>query len=156
MTLFENIGAILVGLILLSLAAWGLTTAFDAMKLSETEQGLTMIRMQTQHLFNGTDYTGLDNDVAISAGIAPATFLKGNRLINSWGGDVTLAPITDEASFSIELTLVPRSECTKLARFQSSAWRGIEANGTDVTEGTVADVANACTSSQNTLLFTSR
>lgn len=153
--IFETLGALLVGLMVLGIVAWGLNTAFSSAKLSETEQGIITMRMQTQALFSGTDYTGLTNALAITSGTAPDMFVKGNSLINAWGGAITLTAIPADAAFSIALAGIPQEECTKLARFQADAWKSISINAADVTASTVAQVVAACIET-NTILFVSR
>lgn len=159
MTLLETLGSILVGLIILGGAALALNSAFSSSKLSETESNLVTLRMQTQHTFTGSsDYTGLDNDLALKAGIVPTSFVKGTSIKNAFGGDVTLAPQTTDAAFTIELTKIPQEECTKLAKFQSDAWLAISINGSDVDplSGTlVSDIVAECKNS-NTIAFTAR
>jgi type II secretory pathway pseudopilin PulG len=157
MTLLETLGAILVGLIILAGAALGLNAAFSNSKLGETEQNLITMRMQIQQMFSGSsDYTGLDNELALKAGLVPKPFIKGSSIRNSFGGDITLAPVTGSSAFSITLTSIPQDECTKLAKFQTDAWLSVNVNGTDTTGGSVADIVTACSSSNNTITFTAR
>jgi hypothetical protein len=115
--------------------------------------------MQIQHMFSGAaDYTGLDNDLAIKAGVVPASFIKGSVLKNPFGGDVTLTPVTEDAAFSIALTSIPQEECTKLAKFQADAWLGISVNGNEVdrlSSTLVTDVVSYC-EEDNTISFTAR
>ena len=157
MSFLETIGAILVALIVLAGAALGLQKAFSGVKLNDTEQNLIVLRMQTQQLFSGSPgYTGLDNSMALNAGLVPKQFVKGTELVNPFGGTITLAASSDASSFTITLTGVPREESTKLATFQSDAWLGVSVNGTDVTGGSVADIQAACSSSNNTIIFSAR
>ncbi|MGE4293565.1 MAG: type 4 pilus major pilin [Desulfovibrio sp.] len=159
MTLLETLGAILVGLIILAGAALGLNSAFSSSKLSETEQNLVTLRMQIQHMFSGSsDFTGLDNDLALKAGVVPKSFIKGNVMKNAFGGEITLAPVTADAAFSIELTSIPQEECTKLAKFQTDAWLGVTVNGNEIdrlSDTLVTDIVSSCEDS-NTILFTAR
>lgn len=157
MTLLETLGAILVGLIVLAGAALGLNSAFSSSKLSETEQNLITMRMEIQHMFSGSsDFTGLDNTLALQAGLVPKPFIKGSELRNPFGGSITLAPVSGSSSFSISLTQIPQDECSKLAKFQTDAWLSVDVNGSDVTGGDVATVVNACSSDSNSITFTAR
>jgi hypothetical protein len=116
------------------------------------------MRMQIQHMFSGSaDYTGLDNALAIKAGLVPKPFIKGDALKNAFGGDITLTPVVGSAAFSIKLTNIPQDECTKLARFQTDAWLSIDVNGNtiDRLNATVADIVNNCTDT-NIITFTAR
>ncbi len=159
MTLLETLGAILVGLIILAGAALGLNAAFSSSKLGETEQNLVTLRMQIQHMFSGAaDYSGLDNSLALKAGVVPKSFIKGESLKNAFGGDITLVPVTADAAFSIELTTIPQEECTKLAKFQTDAWLGVDVNGHAVdrlSSTVVSDIVSYC-EENNTILFTAR
>lgn len=157
MSLLETLGAILVGLIILAGAALGLNSAFSSSKLGETEQNLITLRMQIQHMFSGSnDFSGLDNDLALSAGLVPKPFVKGTDLRNPFGGTITLAPVSGTSAFSISLTQIPQDECSKLAKFQTDAWLAVDVNGSNVTGGDVSDIVTACSGSSNTITFTAR
>lgn len=157
MTMMETIGAILIVLFVIGIAAVGLNSAFSKVKVSSTQQDLVMIRMQAQQLFSGaTDYSGLDNATAIKAGIIPQSLLKGDDLKNRWSGDVTIAANADNASFTIALTQIPQSECTQFALFQKDAWLSIDVNGTVIDkDGSVADAINNCEAT-NTITYEAR
>ena len=112
MSILETVGALIVGLLLIAAAAFGLYSAFGKSNVATTEQNLVLLRMQTQQLFFGTNYDNLDNDVAMSAGIVPKAFIKGDSMKNAWGGDVTLANDADNGQFSITLDNVPQDACS--------------------------------------------
>ena len=76
MSILETVGALIVGLLLIAAAAFGLYSAFGKSNVATTEQNLVLLRMQTQQLFFGTNYDNLDNDVAMNAGIVPKSFIK--------------------------------------------------------------------------------
>lgn len=157
MSMMETIGALLIALFVIGIAAVGLNSAFSKAKVSSTQQDLVMIRMQVQQLFSGaTDYSGLDNATAIKAGIIPQSLLKGDDLKNRWSGDVTLAANADNASFTVALTQIPQSECTQFAMFQADAWLSIDVNGNVIdTEGNVTDAINNCEGT-NTITYEAR
>ena len=71
MSILETVGAIIVGLLLIGAAAFGLYSAFGKSNVATMEQNLVLLRMQTQQFFFGTNYDNLDNEVAIKAGIVP-------------------------------------------------------------------------------------
>lgn len=155
-TLLDVLGALVVGLLVIAGIATIINNTYSHSKLVDTEQNLIAMRMQIQQLFSGSpDYTGLDNALAIKAGMAPKNFIKGNTLGNAWGGSVNLASVPADAAFSIEFTGIPQDECTKLARFQSDAWLSVTVNSTSMRGGTVEDAANACVE-MNTLVFVTR
>lgn len=155
MSILETVGAIIIGLLLIAAAAFGLNSAFGKSNVATTEQNLVLLRMQTQQLFFGTNYENLDNDVAMSAGIVPEAFIKGDNMRNAWGGDVTLASDADNGQFSITLDNVPQAACMQLARFQPDSWESISVNGTDVDPSDVAAISGACTDASS-LVFTAR
>ena len=142
MSILETVGALIVGLLLIAAAAFGLYSAFGKSNVATTEQNLVLLRMQTQQLFFGTNYDNLDNDVAMSAGIVPKAFIKGDSMKNAWGGDVTLAN-------------VPQDACMQLARFQPDSWESISVNGSVVDPTDVGAIAGACTAASS-LIFTAR
>lgn len=155
MSILETVGAIIIGLLLIAAAAFGLNSAFGKSNVATTEQNLVLLRMQTQQLFFGTNYENLDNDVAMSAGIVPEAFMKGDSMRNAWGGDVTLASDADNGQFSITLDNVPQAACMQLARFQPDSWESISVNGTVVDPSDVAAISGACTDASS-LVFTAR
>ena len=111
------------------MAALGINSAFSSSKLGDTEQNLLSMRMQVQQMFAGSaDYASLDNSLALNAGLVPKAFIKGSSLKNPFGGDITLAPDSSNAAFTIELTNIPKEECSKLAKFQSDACGNLQAD----------------------------
>jgi type II secretory pathway pseudopilin PulG len=155
MTTMEFLGIVLGILLLTGLGAFALKNVFDKMRLSEMEQNLITLRLQTQHLFMGSnDYDGLDNTLAINSGIVPKGFIKGSVLVNPWKGAITLAPDDGNAAFSIQVDDIPRSECVLLARFQQDEWVSVTVNGSET--GSVAEAADACSSDANTIIYIAR
>lgn len=155
MSILETVGALIVGLLLIAAAAFGLYSAFGKSNVATTEQNLVLLRMQTQQLFFGTNYDNLDNDVAMNAGIVPKSFIKGDSMKNAWGGDITLANDADNGQFSITLDNVPQDACIQLARFQPDSWESISVNGSVVDPTDVGAIAGACTAASS-LIFTAR
>lgn len=116
-----------------------------------------MMQMQIQSMFSGSSsYTGLDNDLVMANNIVPTNMLKGGKISNPWGGEITIVSTDGGASFSISLANVPQSECTKLALFQPDAWLSLTVNNGTIASGDVAAATNACNSNKNTVTFTSR
>ena len=156
MSILETVGAIIVGLLLIGAAAFGLYSAFGKSNVATMEQNLVLLSMQTQQFFFGTNYDNLDNEVAIKAGIVPKAFLKGDTLKNSWGGDVTLSSDTSNGSFTVEMDNIPQDACIQLARFQPDSWEAVSVNGAEIDATDVAGIADACSQATNTLAFTAR
>ena len=152
-TLMDVLGGLLVGLIVIAGVAVMMQNATSKSKLSTIEQNLAVLRMQTQQMFSGqSDYTGLNNALAINAGLAPKVFVKGTSLVHGWNGSITLAPDSD--SFSITMTGIPAAECTQLALFQTEEWTSVTVNGGTVTD--VASASSACSGSSNTIVYVAR
>lgn len=150
------LGGLLVGLIILGGAATGMYSAFSKSNVAQTEEATVTLRMQIQQFFNGTNYDGLSNDVAVRAGIVPSSLLRNNQLRNAWGGDITLSPDTANGQFSIEFTAIPQEECTQLARFQTDAWAQVAVNGTEIDASNPAAIVDSCSGASNTITYTAR
>ncbi len=150
------LGGLLVGLIILAYSAGGLSSAFSKSNVASTQEGLIILRMQAQQFFVGTNYDGLNNEVAIRAGIVPDTFVKGDALRNAWGGDITLSADEANGRFSIELGNIPQADCTQLARFQSDSWASVSVNGADIDPSDPVAVTDACSGNANTIAYTAR
>lgn len=155
MSILETVGALIVGLLLIGAAAFGLYSAFGKVNVGTVEQNLVLLRMQTQQFFFGTNYDNLDNDVAIKAGIVPKAFLKGESLKNAWGGDITLTGDSSSGTFSIEMDSIPQDACIQLARFQPDSWENVAVNGSEIDPTDVAAISGSC-ADDNTLTFTAR
>lgn len=156
MSILESIGGIIVALLVISAAVFGLNYAFGKNNVATMEQNLVLLRMQTQQFLFGTNYDNLDNEVAIKAGIVPKAFLKGETLKNSWGGDVTLSSDTANGTFTVEIDNIPQDACIQLARFQPDSWENVSVNGAELDTMDVAGIADACGQATNTLAFTAR
>lgn len=149
------IGRILIALLIIGAAAVGINTAYGKLNVGNTQENLVILRMQVQQFFAGTNYSALSNDVALNAGLVPQGFVKDSVLKNAWGGDITLSGDASNGTFAIELTNIPQSECTQMARFQGDAWESISVNGTYVDSDDVASIATAC-SETNSITYTVR
>ncbi|MDM8217343.1 type 4 pilus major pilin, partial [Desulfovibrio piger] len=126
------IGRLLIGLLIIGAAAIGINSAYSKINIGTTQENLVVLRMEVQKFFTGSSYADLSNDVAINAGLVPQSFISDGTLKNAWGGDITLSGDASNGTFSIELTNIPQSECTQLARFQGDAWEGIAVNGAEL------------------------
>lgn len=157
MSMMEVIGALLIALVVVTSVAIGINSGFSKSKIVNVEQDLVLTRMHLQQLFSGsTDYTGLDNEVAIKAGVVPKSLIKGNNLKSPWGGEINLSSNNANGSFKIELSGIPRDECTQLAKFQTDAWLSVTVNGNELdSTNSVTDIVNSC-SSRNTIVYEAR
>ena len=153
----ESQGSLLFYLIMVGGAGLILFMLFSGGRLSEMQQSLAAMRMNTQQMFTSSlDYTGLSNDLAIKAGLVPQKLVKGGSLINGWGGAVTLATGDDTGTFTITVAQIPQDACTKLATFQLESWLSVEVNSSGISKDTaVAEAADNC-QANNTIVYTSR
>lgn len=153
----EMSGSLLLYLIMIAAGAILVYTMMSSSKLASAQQGLMSLRMQIQQLYSGgSDYAGLDNALAVKAGLVPKSFLKGSKVVTPWGGDVALAASGDGSLFTISLSEIPQEECTKLATAQLDSWATVTVNGSAIDKNTgAAATARSCKDS-NTLMFTSR
>ena len=127
---------------------------FGTAKLASTEQSLAAFRVNIQHAYTDVrSYASISNDELISALVVPPTMLNGDgtAIVDAWNGDVTVA----SASFTIELTLVPQSECVKLGAFQIDTWESITVNGTEIDRGSIVTTDQCTDATENTIVYKS-
>ena len=157
MNMMEVLGGLLISLIVITVAAGYLNSGFSKSKVASLEQDLVTMRMQGQQLFSASsDYSGLDNETAIKAGVVPKSLIKGNNLKTPWGGEINLSTNDANGSFTIELSGIPQDECTQLTRFQTDAWLSVGVNGNTLdSDNTIADIVNSCTTT-NTIAYEAR
>ena len=79
----------------------------------------------------------------------------GTAIVDAWNGDVTVASADDGRSFTIELTLVPQSECVKLGAFQIDTWESITVNGTEIDRGSIVTTDQCTNETENTIVYKS-
>lgn len=153
----EAMGALLFALLMIAGVSITVSQLFSGGKVSETQQAISNIRMNTQQMFTGSlDYTGLDNVVAIKSGLIPKKFLKGGAPTNGWGGAITIAAGTDTGTFTIALADIPQDACTKMAVHDITSWDAVAVNGGAVDKtGNPAAAAALCTET-NTIVYTAR
>ncbi len=156
-TLVESLGSMLFYLIMIAAAGTLIIYLFSSSKLSATEQSISSLRLQVKQLYTArADYSGLDTDLAVKAGVVPEKMIKSNGVRNDWNGIVTVATGTDPNTFVITTNSIPQDAATKLAVYQSGSWVSVQVNGVDIdqTGDMVGDVAAAVVKS-NTIAFTS-
>lgn len=153
----ESMGSLLFYLIMIGAAAAAVGLLLLGGKLSEMQQGLSTLRMQTQQLYTGSiDYTGLDNALALKTGIVPKRFRRGEGLFTPWGGTITLATGSDVGTFTITLEGIPQEDCAKMGTYQSDSWDSVSINGNNLDKlSSVATAGTACAASNN-IIYTSR
>lgn len=146
-------------MIMIAVVALAAVVLFGNSKLSDAEQLISSMRMETIRIFSGSNtFSGLDSDFALKSGIIPRSRIRGNVARNPWGGALEISPSDGDASmFSITLDQVPEKDCTSLSMFQNGAWEEVSINGTTIDqEQGVGTAAAACSGANNIMVFTAR
>lgn len=153
----ESMGSLLFYLIMIASTAALIVALLMGGKLSEMQQGVSTIRMQTQQLFTGSiDYTGFNNDLAIKSGIVPKRFRRGGNLFTPWGGAITLATGADVGTFTITLESIGQEDCAKMGTYQMDSWDSVSINGNALDKNSFVVTAGAACTTTNTIIYTSR
>lgn len=171
--MMETMIAIIIGLIVLAGVFVVVQMAFSGNQVGEARQNLMMSKANVKRMFSTQpDYGGLDNQLAIDAGIVPGSMITGRdkgALANAFGGVVTFG--TDDGSaaggnargtdshYTIFIDEVPQEACIELATYTRSDWEGgINVNGdSDVDPEDIAGAQGACNNDDNnSMLFVSR
>ncbi|MDR2893675.1 MAG: pilus assembly protein PilS [Deltaproteobacteria bacterium] len=143
-------------LVMLGVVAGLISFVFSGSKAGQMQQALSTIPMQIQGLYSGSSsYSGLDNALAVKAGVVPKKLMNGDNIQTPWGGDITISA-TANGTFTIALEEVDEDDCTKLAVYQMDVWESVKVN-TSSFDGlsTVSDIIGACGDS-NTITYESR
>ncbi len=147
-------------IIFLGLIGAGVATYYLANKnseIAETQSNIVILRSQVNQMFSGSSsYDELTNEVAVNAGAVPSQFLKGDTIVNEWGGNITLASDDNGSTFTIELDNIPQDACTQLGVFQPDSWLSLTINNTEIEGGSVVALTNACANDTNTITFKAR
>ncbi len=119
---------------------------------------IIQLSSRVSSLYTGsTGYGDLTNEIAIKGGAVPTTLIKGDKLINAWGGTITLSPSSDESSFFIEITNIPDEECGRLAGNQVNSWISVAINNSLLNDdSSTASVIGLCNAGKNTLKYEAR
>lgn len=143
-------------IMLLLLAAGGATFWYQhgrsQYEVGEATSQINLIASNVARAFNGNDYTGLNNSLAISMDLVTGDMVKGSSILNPWGGAVTVAAGADTSQFTIAYAGVPESACITLSQIDDD-WAGVDVGGTAVTVGTMSTSATAC-GDDNTITWT--
>lgn len=163
-TLTEVFGAIVVGALIYSFAAFAIRGGIESSKVSNQSEALAYLRVNIQDGYSTLHtYEGLDNDSAIAARLIPTNMMTGgdgdaygDAIVDEWNGPITLAPDGDNnENFTIQLDNIPQGACIKLGR-TAKAWEAMTINGTDVDRYSLI-TEDICTEEfDNTLVYTSR
>lgn len=146
---------IIVSIIVLSVSGIAFYSATSSTKVAHFQNDVIVLRSAINQTFT-RDYGELNNTVAINSGVVPKGFIKGSRIVNNWGGDITLAALTDNSGFTILVADIPKDVCPQLGGFQVENWLAVKVNSVDVSSGSVATLSTACNNDSNSITYTAR
>lgn len=167
-TMIEVLLAVAIGAaIVISIVGFYLSGS-ESTKVNTHAQQIQKIAADTRSLYASRgDYTGLDNALAIQAGIVNNDMVAGTAIVNPWSGDVTLGTTASDRQFTLASDSMPEAACISLAtsNMGSGALASLEINGSTVLDTvggsdvdvTMADASSNCTAdSANTITWTFR
>lgn len=146
---------IIVSIIVLGVAGISFYSATSSTKVAHFQNDVIVLRSSINQTFT-RDYGELSNMVAINSGVVPKGFIKGSSIVNNWGGDITLTPLTDNSGFTILVADIPKDVCPQLGGFQVETWINVKVNSVDVSSGSVATLSTACNNTFNSITYTAR
>ena len=108
----------------------------------------------------GAGYAALDNALALNYKAIPSNMVQGfgDKIDNSWGGKVTVAPAGESAGhFAITYTQVPPEACRQLSlKLRDMGWNSIRVGDKAIaSDASPSEVAGDCADATNTLTFVS-
>jgi hypothetical protein len=156
--LAESMGSMIFYLIMLAGVGVLLISLSTDSDLSTAEQTLSSMRLETKQVYSGSgDYSGLDTDTAVGAGIVPSSMVKSDGSVsNAWHGAVTIATGSDTSTFVISYTGVPKDAAVKFASYQRGSWVDVSINGVSIIGASnIVSAAANNSADTNTIAFTS-
>jgi len=140
---------VLLGLFALFTGAFSTSKIQNEMAYVQTLSGNVESLYATNHNYGTADITAS----LVSTKNAPTPMIVGTGLVNSWGGAVTVAGVTND--FTITYNAVPQKECIQLSQASLNPI-GVSINATAQTLPlTVAAVTTACSSvTSNVIVWT--
>lgn len=165
-TLIEVMGALVVGSLVFSFAAFGISSALESARVSGFNESLALLRMNIQEVyassrgFGSTSSAPTDiTSTLVNAGAVPQNWLSSDTdsdsttITHNFGGTVSVEGTV--SNFEITVTGIPQSACRKIVSAQFENWDEVAIGGTAVTSvpptGCLPDTGNL---GVNSLLFT--
>lgn len=148
----------LIALIIIALIGATFLLVLSGKNELQFKSELLSMRAKISSSFSGSaGYDDLTNEIAIKLGAVSSSYVKGNSIVNDWGGDINFISAEDNATFFIEATEIPDKECISLAGDQKDNWVSVSINGTQLGEdSSIAEITGLCTNGDNTVTFQSR
>lgn len=168
-TLIELLIAFAIILVALGIVFIAVPSVQNKRLASAEQSNLSLLKASVSSAMGNVSYAGLNNSVLIAAGQIPdAMRVPGStdRIVNSWSGAVTLAPLNlgggVNNGFTITTEGIPQSVCFQLGTNLASTAETLTINGTNLKafgapNPTVPAVSAACNvSAANTIVFGNR
>lgn len=155
----EMLGTIiawLLGLLAIGTLLVMFATAASTSKTNQALADLTSMVISVQAIYySHPAYTSLTGTVAVNGKLAPSSMINGTNLINPWGGAVTLAVNSSNASmFDVTEPNIPSDACSKLTTALGNI-QSVSINGTTVSlPADPAIVTTSCNNTTNTMVLT--
>lgn len=159
MNMTETILVLAFVIIVLASVAITFSNAREKNNQSKTMQSILLMRSNIEQIFNNGNFTGIDNNVLLTAQVVPTDLQRNNSVQSSWG-PITIAESDGGERYTIALENLNTSACQALATLSTTSWAIVEANGTVLYEREVNDpidnvaLINACAAATNTVTFT--
>ena len=159
MSLTETLIVLTIVIIVMAGIAILFTSAREKNNQSKTMQCLLFIRSNIEQLFNNGDFSGLNNEVLLTADVVPPD-LQRNGSIQSFWGPITIEESNGGQQYTITLENLNTSACQAIATLSTTSWAEVQAGGQTLYDRTVntpinnVDLINACSSATNTVVFT--
>lgn len=122
----------------------------------------TLSRTVAQTYGQSGTYTGVTSAKLIQNDLAPQNLIRHGQLINSWGGQITVAPQagTNNEAYQISLAGIPTSACISLTSQLKKEFSSIDINGSQVASAgfwpDIGTLTNVCAASNsNTIALNS-
>lgn len=136
------------------------TQAMDSARSSQAKQSVNGLIVSVRDLYQGQpDYSDLDTQTVIDAGIVPSSWAVNNGDIeNNFGGPVEVNVASDDASrFTITFGGVPETACVEIATMNTNIESVTIGGGDEITTipAPVSDATSDCSGEDNEIIFES-
>lgn len=165
-----TLAEVLFGLVIIIAGAMVSFTAFyqanSSLEGKEAQDQTTQLLGAVRKVYPGPSYNGVSATDLVNRGVAPQSMVNGSNLVNTYGGKVTLAPVsvasgTDNAVV-ITFPHVPRAECNLIIAQTHSLFGRVVVGSTSVKDEFAATpsafnsarMETACDNERNSIAFT--
>ncbi len=176
-TLIESVLFVSIGLGLIVGGIVFFQQANDASRTNDVVRNISNISNEVRAFYRTQpDFTGLNNDVIVAAGVVPKTLTVtavdagADTIANEFAGTYAIAPGSDTQTFVLTTTNVPQAVCTRIATKDASGNGPVGAfinsisitpkdgaatsYGSSTTAVTAANAAAGCSAATNAVAFT--